>query len=464
MKVQGVPLSPFSHVLTLGLLTMGTIGAIAGAPQSAIAADLRFATFNASLNRATEGQLLTDLSSPNNIQAKTVAEIIQRVNPDVLLINEFDFDPNGTAASLFQENYLSVGQNVSGSPDGTAAPVYYPYFYVAPSNTGIASGFDLDNNGTVVNTPNTPGYGNDALGFGDFPGQYGMVLYSKYAIVENSIRTFQNFLWQDMPGALLPDNPATPAPSDWYSAQELEVFPLSSKSHWDVPIEVDGEIVHVLVSHPTPPVFDGLEDRNGKRNHDEIRLWADYITPKEGDYLYDDAGNFGGLEAGASFVIMGDQNADPIDGDSFDNAILQLLNNPLVNTSVTPTAAGGPEQAVLDGGVNLTHRGNPIFDTADFGDRPPFGSGNLRVDYVLPSQDIEITDAAVFWPVTSDPLYSLVGDRQNTATTPSSDHSLVWVDVRVANNSVSVPESSSTLGLFSLSILGLISYKYRRKK
>jgi myo-inositol-hexaphosphate 3-phosphohydrolase len=384
---------------------------------------IRFATFNASLNRNTEGQLIEDLSTPNNSQAQNVAEIVQRTNPDVVLINEFDYDPDGTAAQLFRENYLSVSQN-------GVTPVNYPYKYVAPSNTGIASGFDLNNNGSVVTTPGEPGYGDDALGFGNFPGQYGMVLYSKYPIDTDNIRTFQNFVWKDMPGALLPDNPATPEPNDWYSAEELEAFRLSSKSHWDIPIEVNGEIVHILASHPTPPVFDGPEDRNGKRNHDEIRFWADYITPGQGSYIYDDAGNFGGLAPGSRFVIKGDQNADPFDGDSTNNAILQILDNSLVNASETPDSAGGPEQAVLDGGNNLNHEGNPAFDTADFGDAGT-SAGNLRVDYVLPSNNLEITNAAVFWPTTTDPLYRLVGDRQNADTTPSSDHSLVWADLDV---------------------------------
>ncbi len=406
-------------------------------------AELKFATFNASLNRNTEGQLVTDLSTPDNVQAQNVAEIIQRVNPDILLINEFDYVADGVAANLFQDNYLSVSQN-------GVAPVEYAYKYVAPSNTGVASGFDLNNNGSV-------GGPDDALGFGFFPGQYGMVVYSKYPIASDRVRTFQNFLWQDMPNALLPDDSTTAAANDWYSAAELDILPLSSKSHWDVPIEVDGQIIHTLVSHPTPPVFDGAEDRNGKRNHDEIRFWADYITPKAGDYIYDDGGNFGGLEADASFVIMGDQNADPLDGDSTDNAINQLLGNPLVNTSVTPASAGGVEQAVLDGGTNLSHAGDPAFDTADFGDVPPNGSGNLRVDYVLPSTDLEITEAGVFWPQTSDPLYSLVGDRASFATTPSSDHSLVWVSVKP------VPEPSTNLGIFSVVIMGLLGYLRDRR-
>ncbi|NEQ20818.1 MAG: phytase [Microcoleus sp. SIO2G3] len=384
---------------------------------------IRFSSFNASLNRNNADQLITDLSTSNNTQAKTVAEIIQRTNPDVLLINEFDYDPSGTAAQLFQENYLGVSQN-------GATPVDYPYFYVAPSNTGIASGFDLDNNGSVVTTPGAAGYANDAFGFGNFPGQFGMVVYSKYPLDTENIRTFQNFLWQDMPGALLPDDPTTAEANDWYSPEELDAFRLSSKNHWDIPINVDGEIVHVLTSHPTPPVFDGAEDRNGKRNHDEIRFWSDYVTPGEGDYIYDDAGNQGGLTPDSRFVIMGDQNADPNDGDSVDEAILQLLDNPLINTTVTPTSEGGIEQSELQGGANTTHESDPAFDTADFADSTP---GNLRADYVLPSNNLRIVDAEVFWPESSDPEFPLVGvfDPSVPGGFPSSDHRLVWVDVEV---------------------------------
>ena len=124
-------------------------------------------------------------STPDNEQGKAVAEIIQRNNPDVLLLNEFDYDENGDAIANFKQNYLEVSQN------GVDA-VEYPYVYFAPSNTGIASGFDLNNDGTV-------GGANDAFGFGNFPGQFGMVLLSKYPIDTENVRTFQNFLWKDMP-------------------------------------------------------------------------------------------------------------------------------------------------------------------------------------------------------------------------------------------------------------------------
>src|SRR5918993_34431 len=337
------------------LILLGLAVAVPAGAQARVE-PVRFATFNASLNRNFEGQLVDDLSTTTNAQARAVAEIIQRTRPDVLLINEFDFVEDGQAAELFQDNYLSVGQM-------GADPIEYPYYFVAPSNTGIPSGFDLNNNGVV-------GGPDDAFGFGFFPGQFGMVVFSRYPIDTDGVRTFQRFLWHDMPGALLPDDPSTPEPADWYSQEELEVFRLSSKSHWDVPIQVGAREVHFLVSHPTPPVFDGPEDRNGTRNHDEIRLWSDYVLPSRSGYLYDDQGRRGGLKPGARFVIMGDQNADPFDGDSVAAAAQQLLDNSRVNTSLTPTSAGGPEQAVLQGGANLTHRGDPAFDTADFLDVP----------------------------------------------------------------------------------------------
>ncbi|NET73866.1 MAG: hypothetical protein F6K62_23890, partial [Sphaerospermopsis sp. SIO1G2] len=74
---------------------------------------VRFSQFNASLNRSSEGQLATDLSTPDNTQAQAVAEIIQLNNPDVLLINEFDYLESNPlqAVELFQQNYLSISQN-----------------------------------------------------------------------------------------------------------------------------------------------------------------------------------------------------------------------------------------------------------------------------------------------------------------------------------------------------------------
>jgi hypothetical protein len=376
---------------------------------------VRFATFNASLNRPTAGALVDHLSHPEvddvfRRQARNVAEVIQRSRPDVLLINEFDFDP--AAADLFRDNFLEVSQN-------GAAPITYPYAYIAPSNTGIPTGKDLNNNGTI-------GGGDDAFGFGAFPGQFGMVVFSRYPIETHGVRTFQHFLWKDMPGNLIP----TP----FYSPDEVDILRLSSKSHWDVPIQIGHETVHFLVAHPTPPVFDGPEDRNGRRNFDEIRFWADYISsPSRSRYIYDDRGERGGLRPGERFVIAGDQNSDPLDGDSIPGAAQQLLEHPLVNARVAPSSEGAVEATALQGGANATHRSDPQFDTADFSDTAP---GNLRADYVLPRRNMKIEDSAVFWPVQADPLFRLTGvfdfaEWGPVNGFPTSDHRLVWADIDV---------------------------------
>ena len=402
---------------------LALVAPLLAAPPAAATAPsggtVRFATFNASLNRSTAGELAADLATTTDTQAAAVAEIVQRTRPDVLLLNEFDYDPAGTSLRLFQDNYLSV-------PQGGAAGISYPYRYSAPSNTGVPSGKDLDNNGSV-------GGPNDALGFGFFPGQFGMAVYSRYPIDAASVRTFRTFLWKDMPGALLPDDLATTAPADWYSADELAILPLSSKSHWDIPVRIARKTVHFLVSHPTPPVFDSTEDRNGRRNHDEIRFWADYVRAGRSGYVYDDAGRRGGLRPGALFVVAGDQNSDPNDGDSVPGAIQQLVDSPRVNDKVTPGSAGAVEASALQGGANATHRSDPRHDTADFADGAP---GNLRADYVLPSKALRIRASGVFWPVLADPLSRLTGTYSPALAAaqagngfPSSDHRLVWVDV-----------------------------------
>ena len=396
--------------------------------SGALAAPLqiRVATYNASLNRDTLGLLATNLGATTpDAQAKQVAETLQRVRPDIVLINEFDVDPSNPSSAtsalvLFRTKYLEVSQNGQ-------APLIYPYSYAAISNTGVVTGAssvqtgDFDNNNSVVSsyvagasTTTKNNFGNDCFGFGWFPGQYSFVVYSKWPILTTAIRSFRLFKWRDMPGHVMPPG--------YYTAEEQGIFRLSSKNHVDLPIELKtGHVLHLLASHPTPPSFDTAEDRNGRRNHDEIRLWADYIN--DASYLYDDAGVSGGLAADQRFIVLGDLNADPLDGDSYDHAINQLLTHPRVNASVIPTSPGGPQQTSLPpNGKSILHMGNPAFDTSDFGE---FGTspGNLRVDHVLGSKPgLAPLTGAVFWPLNTDPTFPLVS---------ASDHRLVRMDFTV---------------------------------
>lgn len=362
----------------------------------------RFATFTTGLTRPGAGELVQELSGSDNARARASAEILQTARPDVVLLGGFDNEPGSAAVELFYQNYLRVGQNGKD-------PLDYPYVYSPSSNAGVPSGFDLDNDAGI----DGPG---DALGPGAFRGQDAMVLFSRYPIQTDAVRTFRNFLWKDMPGAR--HDSATTQDGDWYSADELAVLPLSSTSHWDVPVVVAGRTVHVLASHPGAPVAGGSAIQRA-RTGDEIRFWSDYV--RGASYGYDDDGAPGGLKQGERFVVLGDQNIDPLDGGAAATSINQLLDSSLVQDPL-PSSEGAVEAAALQGGANATHRADPRFDTVDLEDQ---GAGNLRADYVLPSRTLRVSSSGVFWPRAGLPGSELTG----ILPFPASEHRLVYADV-----------------------------------
>ena len=79
-------------------------------------------------------------------------------------------------------------------------------------------------------------------------------------------------------------------------------------------------------------------------------------------------------------------------------------------------------EAERQGGVNANHQTDPASDTSDFNDQDV---GNLRIDYVLPSSDLQVRGSGVFWPTMDDPSFTWVG----SFPFPVSDHRLVWVDL-----------------------------------
>jgi endonuclease/exonuclease/phosphatase family metal-dependent hydrolase len=370
-----------------------------GPAAAAVPGTIRFATYNTSLYAEEDGGLVQRLKD-GDAEAAKIAAVIQHVRPDVLLLNEFDHDDDDAAAELFLADYLGKGQHGQ-------QPIAYAYRYHTRVNTGVPSGLDLDGNGRVGGEDRERG--NDAWGYGLHPGQYGMLVLSRYPIDENAIRTFQLLKWSALPGARQPTFPDTGAA--YYFPDVWMQLRLSSKSHWDVPIETPAGVIHFLVAHPTPPAFDGPEKRNAARNHDEIRLWADYLdnAPSDASWLCDDRGRCGGLADDARFVIAGDYNADPVDGSSVPGAINQLLEHPRVLRYATPRSEGA--LAAPAG----TDRGFAGHDTAAFG-----RSGQLRVDYVLPSTGLGVAGSGVFWPAAGAPGADWVD---------ASDHHMVWVDV-----------------------------------
>jgi hypothetical protein len=354
---------------------------------------VRFAQFNIwELSRSKLDEV-DEIGQGTNPQLLKAAEILQRIRPDVLLINEIDFDEAGLNLRLFESRYLAVSQ-------AGLSPLQFPHVYFEAVNTGVPSGYDLDRDG------NSDGPG-DCWGYGRYPGQYGMGLLSVHPIQARAARTFRLLRWADMPGNLMPDGHA--GKPGWYEPEVARVLRLSSKSHWDVPLMIGDHVVHVLSAHPTPPVFDGPEDRNGRRNFDEIRLLADYIAGGDrASYIVDDSGQPGPLPPSALFVIMGDMNADIEESESPHGqpAIAQLLSLDRVQDA-RPASAGA--LATLGGG----HAG---LATTSFG----------RIDYVLPSKGLEIEQAGLFWPGPNDPQRQLCAPPE-----PASDHRPVWVDIRL---------------------------------
>ncbi|TVQ89245.1 MAG: endonuclease/exonuclease/phosphatase family protein [Deltaproteobacteria bacterium] len=372
---------------------------------------VRVASYNTTLYQVRAGQLAERLRDTEWDRAVNFAEILQEIRPDIILLNEVDTDMSGEVARRLREDFLAVSQ-------GGREPLDYPYIFLAPSNTGVHTGLDLNQDGRIVTTPGSPAYAEDCHGFGTFEGQYGMLVLSRYPIVQS--RTFQHLLWKDMPDPGFPNDPETGEAGGFYPDEVKDILRLSSKSHWDLTLDVAGHPLHLLASHPTPPAFDGPEQRNVHRNTAEVRFWADYLSEGAEGWMVDDEGVRGGMGEG-SFVIVGDLNADPHDGTGSGegSGIVALVNHPRTYQGDPPRSNGAVEASQEQGGVNEEHVGDPAHDTSDWN---PRGPGNLRVDYALPSADLTVEDSGVFWPATDEPGRELLG---------FSDHHAVWVQIRL---------------------------------
>jgi hypothetical protein len=311
---------------------------------------------------------LRDILKGEDRQVAAVVSVVRAAAPDVLVLAGVDWDLEGHALT-------ALGEAIGG----------YPHRFAARPNRGLDSGLDLDGDGRL-GTPD------DAHGFAEFAGQEGLAVLSRLALDTAGFREFTGMDWSDLPGAIRPEG-------------TLGLGRLSTTAHWDLPLVLPGGgRLHLLVWHATPPVFDGPEDRNGRRNHDETAFWLRYIE-----------GAFG--PPPRDFVLLGAANLDPLDGEGRAEALTALLAHPLVR-DVAPRSAGGA--SAPQGGVNARHRGDPALDTTLWPDGPG-KPGNMRVDYVLPSATFKVLDAGVFWPA---PGASLSGDVE-----AASRHRLVWVDI-----------------------------------
>lgn len=306
------------------------------------------ATFNTEMQRRGPGLLLRDILKGNDPQITAVMDVIAQANPDVITLQGFDYDLEGRALNAFAKALAAQ-----------TAP--YPYRYAAPPNAGRMTDLDLDADGKVTTA-------RDAQGYGRFFGQGAMAMLSRFPINADKVQDYTTLLWRDLPGNLYPMTKDGP----FAGPQVHAIQRLSSHGHWVVPIDhpTFGEI-NILTFHATPPVFDGPEDRNGRRNHDEVAFWSHYLN--------------GGLgpAPNESFILMGDANLDPKRGDGRSTAIIDLLAHPNLQDPLQ-----GKDTVLWE------------------------QTGPMRVDYILPSTDWQVTNAQVMPPIPD-----------------ASRHHLLWVDV-----------------------------------
>lgn len=311
---------------------------------------VRIATFNAELTRKGPGLLLRDIKRGKDEQVDAFVALMTEVRPDVIALQGIDYDLRQTALLALIDVLSDAG-------------LTYSYHFTSASNAGKTSGLDLNGNGAL-------GDADDAHGFGRYSGMGGMAVLSRFPINQDAVEDYTPMLWRDLSGHIYPMVDGQPFGGETVFAEHR----LSSRGHWVVPIQTpnDGPI-RLMTFHATPPIYDGDEDRNGRRNHDEVAFWLDYLD-------YDT-----NLQP---FILAGTANIDPKRGSGRRKAIKALLASPVLQ--------------------------NPFDDspTADFRDPLP---GDLRVDYLLPSLD---------WRVVANGMVS---------APEASRHSLLWVDITRAN-------------------------------
>ncbi len=328
-------------------------------PGLAAAFDLTVATFSTRFSHSGPGLLLQHLQKADDGQVEQEITAIVALKADVLLLTNFDYDYDGLALSALQGRLRDRGL------------IYADALGLRP-NTGIPTWLDLNHDGALSGP-------RDAQAYGRFAGQAGMAILSRYPIDRARIRDFTALLWKDLPAADLPPD-MTP------DARLLQR--LSNAGHYEVPvIYAPDKTLRLLVWSATPPLFDGPEDRNGRRNADETALWLHLlngtlpkIAPETGVYAPPEA----------PFVILGQANLDPVDGSGRPQALRALLESPLLQD---PAPRGPASHS--DAG----QQGDPALDTAALK-----SGASLRLDYLLPSRTLTVQTAGVLWPLHRPPL------------------------------------------------------------
>jgi hypothetical protein len=322
-------------------------------PGSLLADTLRFATWHVDLSRKGPGLLLRDVMRD---EVAPVLEHIAEARPDVLLLTDIDYDHGLVGLGAMQGALSELGLDL-------------PHAFALRPNTGMPTGLDMDGDGLL-------GGPRDAQGYGWFSGQGGQAVLSRYPVTLRA--DLSDLLWWDAPDSLMQAGDTGP-----------EVQRLSTSAHWALQVDTPQGAVQILTLAATPPLFDGPEDRNGRRNRDEVLLWLHSLD-----------GTLPGYRSDRPMVLMGNLNLDPDKADGLRSAVQQVLGHP---------------------GLQDPLPGQPTVTWS--------GPGDMRVSYILPSADLTVVEAGVTLPVQE-----------------GGPHRLVWVDLALPTEPAQSPVASPLPG------------------
>ncbi|AUC55808.1 endonuclease [Sagittula sp. P11] len=300
---------------------------------AARAEGLRVATWHGDFSRKGPGLLFQDI-----VAGQVPLGPILDASPDVLLLTDMDYDGGLTALSALRDALREAGLDL-------------PHVLAARPNTGRPTGLDLDGDGRL-------GGPRDAQGFGYFNGQGGMAVLARYPLTLE--RDLSELLWKDAPESLIAaDDPGH------------DVQRLSTAAHWQVTVDTPHGPLALLTLAATPPVFDGPEDRNGRRNFDEAVLWLHVLNGRMDEVPQ------------MPVILLGNLNVDPERGDGLREAARRVLGHDRLQDPI------------------------PGSDTVRWD-----STGPMRVSYVLPDARFAVIGAGVTGPAAD-----------------AGPHGLVWVDL-----------------------------------
>jgi hypothetical protein len=306
---------------------------------------------------------IKELASPKltkkNEQLKYVQKILKNYNPDLLFINELQYDIPGAP----NDDFTTDGENLAKLRDLIGFKHKYVSFY--PANTGKNAKKNAE--GEYYADPNSPGARDlaDQVNFGTIPHQYSSGLLTKFPIVQETVVT--NLKWKDFNRNI--DLTKFKGADGSELPKDMELF---DKNFLDVVLDIHGKKTHVIVLHTVPSYHFGNKfSPNYERNRDQLRFLEWYLTGKTDIDI--DLINIQPI-TGKSFIAAGDWNVDP----NSDNPGANVLKR--IFTKTNPWIK--PEQ------MTFTNEGG------GYGPNP----FRLMLDYLVSSKDLSFSNGKIMLP------------------------------------------------------------------